>query len=500
MAAEHLVRHIVALKDFAARVGRNGALEDELAQKLQKMPPQSLHDISRVANLIDDSFGEKKAMLLEILQGKVASTAAAGKNRTLQTWKELAKYLHNSHWDMIMDQSVPRTHVMRGIVKHMYEVGLRYPSEVTLGYLSILVRIKEYEGLDVEKFPAFFQYHQQMKSEVVVHLESLRKKASPGESTALLMILPENPEDLHYLSVFGQEKPAPPRVSLEHLHHMVSVLPLRKSHRHAGPASSSSSSLAVAFNRQQNLQQAQAAVAFANMFSGISFPGMFSGTMPVRFGEQLPPGFKMCDQQGGLSQTSTQQMGQLALPAPASQDPQASSCGQAPGAQQPQTVVNKEIQKSDLVEEKQIHINISPSVPAQEHPEEKEAEHRATKDQVEVIQSDSKANHEAADAIAQFSEALERREEEKKSKHVKRPAAASKKVPAMKKPVAAPSLSKASSVQKKIPQKLDKEGIYWKGGITQKERMRQRPNGCSTCRWRKGCTDSCWKKRHYWPV
>ena len=143
MTVEELLRHISALKDFAVRVGRNPVLEDELAQMIQKLPPQSLHDISRIANLIDDSFGEKKTMLLEILQSKVATTAASGKNRTLQTWKELAKYLHKAHWDMILDPSVPRTHVMREIVKHMYEVGLRYPSEVTMGYLSILVSFKD---------------------------------------------------------------------------------------------------------------------------------------------------------------------------------------------------------------------------------------------------------------------------------------------------------------------------------------------------------------------
>lgn len=91
----------------------------------------------------------------------------------------------------------------------------------------------------------------------------------------------------------------------------------------------------------------------------------------------------------------------------------------------------------------------------------------------------------------------ERREEDKK---MRRPAAAMEKRPAMKRPGAAPSLSTASSVQKKDPKKPDKKGIYWKGNITQKERMKMMPRGCSTCRYKRGCTDSSWKKRHYWPV
>ena len=487
MAVEELLRHVTALKDFAVRVGRNPVLEDELAQKFQKLPPQSLHDISRIANLIDDSFGEKKSMLLDILHGKVATTAASGKNRTLQTWKELAKYLHKAQWDMILDASVPRTHVMREIVKHMYEVGLRYPSEVTMGYLSILVSFKEYEGLDVEKFPAFFQYHQQMKSEIVLHLESLRKKANPAaESKSLLMILPENPEDLHYLSAFAQEKAAPPMVDLGHLHHMVSVLPLRKTHRHAGNAPSSSSSLAMAFNRQQNLQQVQAAAAFANMFAGMNFPAMFSGAIQ-RPGEQLPPGFKMFDQQGGSSQKSPQ----LALPAPVSQNPEASSCSQAPGAQQHQMVEKHDVQKSDLVEAKQVvapTTYVNPAVPALQDPPD-------DKDKVAV--DPGVANHEAAEAMAAVSQALERRDDDKR---MKRPASVQKKPAAMKRPSASLPTSTSSSVQKKDLKKADKKGVFWKGNITQKERIKMMPEGCSTCRYRRGCTDSCWKKRHYWPV
>ena len=459
MAVEELLRRVTALKDFAVRVGRNPVLEDELAQKFQKLPPQSLHDISRIANLIDDSFGEKKSMLLDILHGKVATTAASGKNRTLQTWKELAKYLHKAQWDMILDASVPRTHVMREIVKHMYEVlGLRYPSEVTMGYLSILVSFKEYEGLDVEKFPAFFQYHQQMKSEIVLHLESLRKKANPAaESKSLLMILPENPEDLHYLSAFAQEKAAPPMVDLGHLHHMVSVLPLRKTHRHAGNAPSSSSSLAMAFNRQQNLQQVQAAAAFANMFAGMNFPAMFSGAIQ-RPGEQLPPGFKMFDQQGGSSQKSPQ----LALPAPVSQNPEASSCSQAPGAQQHQMVEKHDVQKSDLVEAKQVvapTTYVNPAVPALQDPPD-------DKDKVAV--DPGVANHEAAEAMAAVSQALERRDDDKR---MKRPASVQKKPAAMKRPSASLPTSTSSSVQKKDLKKADKKGVFWKGNITQKERI-----------------------------
>ena len=226
--------------------------------------------------------------------------------------------------------------------------------------------------------------------------------------------------------------------------------------------------------------------------------------MPVNPGEQLPPGFKMCDQQGGSRHTSTQQMGQLALPAPVSENPEASSSVQAPGAQQHQMVEKRDVQTSALVEEKHgvtptTHIN--PLVPAhQECPEDKDARQRGTKDQLDVQSGASNANHEAADALAQVSQALERREEDKK---MRRPAAAVQKRPAMKRPGAAPSLSKASSVQKKDPKKSeqnDKKGIYWRGNITQKERMKLMPEGCSTCRYRKGCTDSCWKKKHYWPV
>ena len=82
-------------------------------------------------------------------------------------------------------------------------------------------------------------------------------------------------------------------------------------------------------------------------------------------------------------------MGQLALPAPVSQNPEASSCGQAAGAQQRQMVEKNDVQRSGLVEEKQgvtPTTYINPAVPAQQaHPEDKDAHQRGTKDKLEVI-------------------------------------------------------------------------------------------------------------------
>ena len=57
---------------------------------------------------------------------------------------------------------------------------------------------------------------------------------------------------------------------------------------------------------------------------------------------------------------------------------------------------------------------------------------------------------------------------------------------AMKKP--------AASLVKKKPIK-DKDLTLL--GISPAERMKLKPDGCSKCRWVKGCTKSCWKGRGY---
>ena len=83
---------------------------------------------------------------------------------------------------------------------------------------------------------------------------------------------------------------------------------------------------------------------------------------------------------------------------------------------------------------------------------------------------------------------------------MKRPAASSR--PAfMKKPAAASSSTspKAKDNPKPKPKPAPKKQAQRnsKGPITRQMRLKKKPQGCSKCRYVRGCCDSCWLQRGY---
>lgn len=100
MAMEALVRHVTAVKQYLAAspmsaTARGKWLED-LQSKVKELPcGLTLLDATKVANLLDFCSESEKAELVEHLHSKVLSVSSStlGKNRTLQNWKSLAKFL-----------------------------------------------------------------------------------------------------------------------------------------------------------------------------------------------------------------------------------------------------------------------------------------------------------------------------------------------------------------------------------------------------------------------
>ena len=127
IAMEALVRHVTALKQYMAAspmLDRGKWLED-LQSKVKELPyGLSLLDATKLANLLDFCSESEKAELVEHLHAKVflgsGSSSTLGKNRSLQNWKSLAKVLHEKHWDLITDKTVPRPGLC------VYFIGLEF--------------------------------------------------------------------------------------------------------------------------------------------------------------------------------------------------------------------------------------------------------------------------------------------------------------------------------------------------------------------------------------
>ena len=390
--------------------------------------------------------------------------------------------------------------VLRDLLHHLFAMGLQNPSETTMGLLSCLIGYQEFHDLDVNKMQKWFQFHQNMKTQLHSMLDRLRKVN--GVSGGLLVTLPEDPQCLYHLDVFSQEKPEKPRVSLEHLHHMADILPLRKKHRYSGedgmetkdktpmnPCPSGSSHM------MQSQGFLQSAFMFANMFSGMKM-----GLSPTKL--SLLTG----------SSGSVAAVKMLDGKEPQSSNPTAASA--RPAASQP--VSSLPLALEDVKESK-----ISVQAPATPKPAEKQAP--VVKDEIGSVcltkespvkkgAGGSSSIIPGLEAVDNIKAAMQLREEKKELGPMKRPAAkmdCPEKV--MKKPAcqAQKAKSKAtraavkrtstkSSKEQAVGKKISK--VDFKGTVNQAQRHQWRPEGCSTCRYRRGCTDSCWIKRKYKPV
>ena len=366
-------------------------------------------------------------------------------------------------------------------------MGLQNPSETTMGLLSCVIGYNQYHDLEVGKMQQWFQFHQSMKSQLHAMLDRLRKVHGPKD--CLLVALPEDPQCLYHLEVFSQEKPEKPRVSLEHLHHMADVLPLRKKHRYAGEDSTDTKDKtpmnlcpAGSHHMMQSQGFLQNAVMFANMFSGMKMA--------------LSP-TKLSLLTGSSGSASTVQMVQ-----PKSSNPTAASARPA-ACQQPLALEDaKESTKAVPAIEAPQPAEMQAPKPAStvQSPvvEDETKDNLATKESpVQKGGAGSSCNIPGLEAVAHIKAAMVSREESKNTTGLKRPAS---KMEAKEKVMKKPSATKIAAGTSKTKSVAKKSTSDFKGTVSQSQRHKWRPEGCSTCRYRRGCTDSCWIKRKYKPV
>lgn len=116
--ADGLLDHLTALKAFlnASPAQTPDALsrhKAEVLKKIEALPHVSLHDATRVANVLQNFLQPENQAMLETLNAKVrvAEQEAAVQSRgyrSLQNWQTFPYFLFKKHWDMILDTDVPR--------------------------------------------------------------------------------------------------------------------------------------------------------------------------------------------------------------------------------------------------------------------------------------------------------------------------------------------------------------------------------------------------------
>ena len=367
-------------------------------------------------------------------------------------------------------------------------MGLSNPNEKTLGTMSAVLGYKKFRSMEASLQSTWLDHHLEMKQHVQGCLDRLRKtNAIPG---ANIVTLPHTLEELPTLSVFAVEKPSPSKISLDVLSHMIAIYPLRR-----GKGSAPTTTPQAAMSSQPS---GIMDVAMANLLGAVGMQHMSSsmdwlralqvqaqGTASVQLpGLQIltPPPRAACPH--GDRQVLAIQDGTVSttLAAPELAKQQAvkldSGCGQSQVQVENEgalVVANQAQDKADCAK-----------APTQAQVKD-ESDKQGSQPAVGGEQKGGLA------ALSTLQQALQDREQEKV---MKRPASggcgskgSGKKGTALKKPAsAAPKKKNTKVVTKDKPKK---------GIITEKLRLKLMPEGCSKCRYRKGCTNSCWLGRGY---
>lgn len=384
-----------------------------------------------------------------------------------------------------------RSQCVRDMIQHLFSMGLSNPNEKTLGTMSALLGYKKFRSMEISLQSTWLEHHLEMKQHVQGCLDRLRK-ANASPAGAHIVNLPHSLEELPTLAVFDTEKPSPSKISLDTLAHMIAIYPLRRAKGFV-PTTSPQPAMSS--------QPSGIDLAMANLF-GVGMQHMSSsmdwlrsmharaqGPASVQLpGLQMltPPSFTPCPN-GDRAERPRDGM-LLAL-----QDGSVSTSVAAPELpkQEPLTLDSGLGQTQKQPENYGALVVASPADCANA-PIQAQVKDEKGKQGSQAALGQQKGGLEA---LSTLQNALQDREREKE-KVMKKPASAGcgvkgsgKKGTSMKKP--------ASAAKKTKPTKAMKQDKPKKGIITEKMRMKLMPEGCSKCRYRKGCTNSCWLGRGY---
>lgn len=387
---------------------------------------------------------------------------------------------------------------------HLYAMGLTNPSEKTLGLVSAVLGYKKFQSMQPEMMQPWLDFHLAIKQQVQATLDRLKKTTQPGPA---LMVLPGTFAEFAASPVFATEQPVSPKVNMDQLLQMIVIYPLRKAKNFVLSNSSGNTgnigemAMAnammnpLAFQSMQsmqfgldwlcrerrnltNAQEQQQSLPGLQVFgtAGNHAAGSRPSALPA-----LPPPVPVADQQTAQPQPvpAAQGNAQLAL-----KDGSAEDSGQQPA---------KAAVQMGGGTAPAAKLASNGSMPAAEI------------DRPKAVSPAKSGQAAGLQAIETLSNALLKREQNKAEKKAatesevqKKPACKSsckaKAKAAMKKPASAVKTTKSKIKTVKCKKSVgDKK-------MTQQLRFKMKPEGCSKCRYRRGCTDSCWVQRGWTKV
>ena len=425
----------------------------------------------------------------------------------LQNYARMAFFLTTELWGAILaDPPLPQFQVLSMLATHLYQLGLRYPSEVTMSMVFVLVNYKDTE-MWKHNASCLYSEFSNVKSEFKLMLQ--RCKDLPNVLLGPYML--DLPNSFHELNarvqerVFASQPPADPGLSVEYLQHLHRKIPLRKNNRQVSSSMNAFQSqpdwmfaLMNALEGNKRVQPKQSIVlANGETLPLVASEGAASATADLMIVAKDQAKQAQCIPSKALLAPSESQSSQM----PALPDlPPAAMPLALPPAPLAEDVVPKDTSTPQQSAE-------APKPPATAQPCETMpvvapavAQGNSTFDKVMVklknsLEDRKNAKNQAEKAVSDGPKALAKaKAKAKTSKNSKgpKPKPASHKAvkpkPKAGKPKAVKTMAdkpKASKPKaelcREIPASL----------------KRKFAEGCSRCRYRAGCTRSCWRDRGY---
>lgn len=387
-----------------------------------------------------------------------------------------------------------RSHCVREMMAHLYAMGLANPSEKTLGLVSAVLGFKRFQSMQPELMQSWLDFHLAMKQQVQGTLDRLKKTTQQGPP---LVLLPGTVAEFGASSVFATEQPVSPKVNMDQLLQMIVIYPLRKAKNfaHQTNASGNTRDMAMANPMMNPLSW--------NMQLGLDwlYRERYNANVPQeqQRQQQSLPGLQVFGVPGNHV-TGSRPSGLPALPPP---DQQIAQPHPVPAAQGSAQLALQDGRPEESCKEPAKAVQMGGgTAPASKPPQNDSIPETKIESEKPKAVSPAKTGATAGlAAMATLSNALLKREKDKADQKansgeavMKKPAAKSsnpkaKAKAAMKKPSCAVKATKSKIKSMKCEKSAGEKMM------TQQLRFKMKPEGCSKCRYRRGCTDSCWVQR-----
>ena len=424
------------------------------------------------------------------------------------------QFLCKSDWDLLMTATIPTAQKSSVVMDRLWKLDLRAPNEDTFAMITVTLLLNETERFSdpVQLRSSYLS----VKGLVKAYLKNRLKNVQPTWTYKDLPPVVAALEQERVANTYAEgEKPAslPSGITMEYMMYWMNVVPQR----------SNSSSISISLPKAGAFQG-------QNMFGGMMMG--HHAMMPMGFQQvpTMPSGMFQVPlpspPQAAAPLMALPGPGQLALPAPALPSPAVAAPAAKASAVTALAVTAAAVTAPAETQEIEIVAPIAKTpvkrpLALTDGTVEDDPKTKAPGEGTSAVQVSLELEKalSARDAVKKDNKAKQEDDNENAKKKEepqpcwKRPAAntpASKSK--MKRPASASSVvsSAPAGSQKKVKQEKKektksgtndgKSGGHCKGPITRKQRLKLRPEGCSSCRYVAGCCDSCWIKRKYRPV